>query len=66
MVAKSYTAAEKRQSIKEAYQPWTAELDKELIAMADTGASISDLAEHFARTKGAVYSRLKKLDYFSA
>jgi len=62
---KTYTVLEKRGSNKEAYQPWSSELDKELIAMADTGASVSDMAEHFGRTKGAVYSRLKKLDYFS-
>lgn len=62
---KTYTVVEKRQAHKDAYQPWSAELDKELIAMADTGASVSDMADHFARTKGAVYSRLKKLDYFS-
>lgn len=62
---KTYTVVAKRQSNKEAYQPWSAELDKKLITMADTGASVGDMAEHFGRTKGAVYSRLKKLDYFS-
>ena len=62
---KTYTVVEKRQSHKEAYQPWNLELDKELVAMADTGASVGEMAEHFGRTKGAVYSRLKKLDYFS-
>jgi hypothetical protein len=62
---KTYTIVEKRQSHKEAYQPWNLELDKELVAMADTGASVGEMAEHFGRTKGAVYSRLKKLDYFS-
>jgi F-box protein 18 (helicase) len=62
---KNYAVVEKRQSHKEAYQPWSPDLDKELIAMADTGASVGEMAEHFGRTKGAVYSRLKKLDYFS-
>ena len=62
---KTYAVVEKRQSHKEAYQPWSPDLDKELIAMADTGASVGEMAEHFGRTKGAVYSRLKKLDYFS-
>lgn len=61
---KSYTVFEKRQSNKEAYQPWTPELDKELMAMVDAGASIGSLAEYFGRTKGAIYSRLKKLDYY--
>jgi len=62
---KTYTVADKKQSFKDAYQPWTAELDKELTIMADTGASIGAIAEYFGRTKGAVYSRLKKLGYFS-
>jgi F-box protein 18 (helicase) len=62
---KTYTVVEKRQSIKEAYQPWNITLDKELVAMADTGASVAKMAEHFGRTKGAIYSRLKRLDYFS-
>ncbi|HVV03919.1 MAG TPA: 3'-5' exonuclease [Puia sp.] len=57
--------AEKKQSHTDAYQPWTADLDKELTAMADTGAPIATMAEYFGRTKGAVYSRLKKLGYFS-
>lgn len=57
----------KREAAKkpgEAYQPWTADLDKELIAMADTGATVGEMAQFFGRTKGAVYSRLKKLDYW--
>lgn len=62
---KTYSVSEKRQSNKEAYQPWSEKLDKQLIAMADTGASVGAMAGHFGRTKGAVYSRLKKLDYFS-
>ncbi|MBS1661829.1 MAG: ATP-dependent helicase [Bacteroidetes bacterium] len=61
---KSYTISEKRRSIKEAYQPWTADLDQELMTMVDAGASVGDMAEHFGRTKGAVYSRIKKLGYY--
>jgi F-box protein, helicase, 18 len=52
-------------SEKDAYQPWTPALDKELRKMAETRASIGKIAEHFRRTKGAIYSRLKKLGYFS-
>jgi superfamily I DNA/RNA helicase len=61
---KAYTVSEKRLSYKDAYQPWTADLDKELTEMAYTGAPIGKMAEYFGRTKGAVYSRLKKLGYF--
>jgi F-box protein 18 (helicase) len=62
---KTYTVAEKRELNKDAYQPWTPELDKTLKGMVDSGASIGKMAERFGRTKGAIYSRLKKLDYFS-
>jgi len=58
-------ARQKSESKKDAYQPWTADLDKELTTMAYTGAPIGTMAEYFGRTKGAVYSRLKKLGYFS-
>ncbi len=62
---KAYTMAEKRELTKGAYQPWTPDLDKELRKMAETRASIGKIAEHFRRTKGAIYARLKKLGYFS-
>jgi superfamily I DNA/RNA helicase len=62
---KTYTLLEKRRQHKDAYQPWTPELDEELIRMADTGTSIGTIADHFGRTKGAIISRLKRLDYFS-
>jgi len=58
-------ARQKPEKKKDAYQPWTAELDKELTTMAYTGAPLETMAEYFGRTKGAVYSRLKKLGYFS-
>ncbi len=60
---KTYTVATKRETHKDAYQPWTTELDKELKEMADKGTSVSKMAEHFGRTKGAIHSRLKKLEY---
>lgn len=60
-IEKTYTVAEKRQSTKEAYQPWNAKLDQELIEMAETGASVDVMARHFGRTKGAIFARLKKL-----
>ncbi len=61
---KAYTIDQKRESHRDAYQPWTPESDKELKIMYDNNASISKMAEHFGRTKGAILSRLKKLNYF--
>lgn len=62
---KAYTVSQKRESHNDAYQPWTPELDKELKKMYDSGMSVSKMAGHFGRTKGAILSRLKRLDYFS-
>ncbi|MEO5562330.1 MAG: 3'-5' exonuclease, partial [Chitinophagaceae bacterium] len=62
---KTYTTSEKRELNKDAYQPWTPALDKELKEMYDSGVPISKIAEQFGRTKGAIFSRLRKLDYFS-
>jgi F-box protein, helicase, 18 len=62
---KIYSVAKKRELHKDAYQPWTSELDKMLKEMYDSGASVGSMAEQLGRTKGAILSRLKKLDYFS-
>ena len=47
---------------KESYQPWTEELDDELTIMYCKGSDIKDMAEHFQRTKGAIWSRIRKLE----
>lgn len=62
--SKAYSVAEKRESNKDAYQPWTPQLDDELKQMVDKGTSITKMAGHFGRTKGAIHSRIKKLDYY--
>ena len=61
---RAYSVAGKREGHKDAYQPWTPELDKELRKMADAGATVGKMAEHFGRTRGAIHARLKKMDYF--
>jgi len=58
---KAYSIGEKT---KDAYQPWTPTLDKELKDMADKGTPVSKMAAHFGRTKGAIHARLKKLEYY--
>jgi len=62
--SKSYTVEEKRQENKDAYKPWDNELDNLLKQMYTNGASITRLAEQFGRTKGAIISRLKKLNVY--
>ena len=59
---KTYTLEEVRKEHKEAYKPWTPELDDELTIMYCEGIYVKDMAKHFGRTKGAIYSRIKKLE----
>lgn len=61
---KKYTLEEKRQVNKDAYNPWDEELDFLLTKMYKNGAEINYLAERFGRTKGAIISRLKKLNIY--
>jgi superfamily I DNA/RNA helicase len=58
---KAYTFEKKRESYKEAYQPWTAELDMELEEMHAKGFDVFELAEYFQRANSAIMSRLRKL-----
>jgi len=59
---KAYSAVESRSGHEKAYKPWTAELDAELTALHGKGVSKKKMAEHFGRTKGAIISRIKKLE----
>jgi hypothetical protein len=53
----------KRRQLKENYQPWTSESDFELREMYEKGIPLGDIAMYFGRTKGAIYSRLKKIHF---
>jgi F-box protein 18 (helicase) len=59
---KAYSVDEVRTKHKDAYKPWTQELDDELIEMYCGGINVKDIAKHFGRTKGAIQSRIKKLE----
>lgn len=54
--------AEKKSQNRAAYMPWTPTLDEELLELHNGGSSVKDLAEHFGRTKGAIWSRIEKLE----
>jgi F-box protein 18 (helicase) len=58
---KAYSVDNVRQKYKEAYKPWTKELDDELTIMYCEGVNPRDMAKHFGRTKGAINSRIRKL-----
>lgn len=51
-----------REKHKEAYQRWTSDMDEQLEDFCDEGRSVADIAEYFGRTKGAIRSRIKKLE----
>ena len=57
----SYFVEEIRKTHEMAYMPWTFEDDNKLCNLKQLGHSISELATHFGRNKGAISSRLKKL-----
>jgi F-box protein, helicase, 18 len=59
---KTYSVEEVRINHKDAYRSWTTELDDELTVMYCEGVSVKDISKHFGRTKGAIYSRIKKLE----
>lgn len=61
-IDKAYSVDEVRTRHKDAYKPWTQELDDELTVMYCEGINTRDLAKHFGRTKGAIRSRIKKLE----
>jgi len=51
-----------REKHKDAYRPWTTELDDELTVMYCEGVNVRDISKHFGRTKGAIRSRITKLE----
>jgi F-box protein, helicase, 18 len=61
-IQKPYSIEEIRTKHKDAYQPWTAELDDELTIMYCEGINTKDISIHFGRTRGAINSRIKKLE----
>lgn len=56
----AYDEAKKKP--KDAYKPWTDKLDHELTVMYCEGVNVKDMAKHFGRSRGAIRSRIKKLE----
>jgi F-box protein, helicase, 18 len=61
---RAYNVLQKRETNKDAYKPWTPELDDELKDHYDNGTALGKIAAHFGRTKGAIISRLRKLNHY--
>lgn len=62
--AEAYSVDEVRTKHKDAYKPWTPELDKKLTVLFCDGFNLKDMAKHFGRTIGSISSRIKKLELF--
>jgi F-box protein 18 (helicase) len=60
-IQKAYTISDKRLTHKSAYNTWNESLDDELRTLFHRGISMPEMANYFGRTKGAIYSRIKKL-----
>ena len=58
---KAYCVENVRNKHKDAYKPWSSELDKQLEYLCCDGLEIKELANHFGRTTGAIRSRITKL-----
>jgi len=58
----SYSLKKIREKHKEAYMPWNMEDDDELTIMFCEGKRVTEMAEYFGRTKGAIRARIKKLE----
>ncbi len=61
---KSYSVSEVRKKHQHAYKGWTDEDDQALKKLFAEGKKVKELAEHFGRTRGAIRSRLKKLEVY--
>jgi superfamily I DNA/RNA helicase len=53
---------EMRTKHRDAYKPWTVELDDKLTEMYCEHLKVKDIAKYFGRTTGSIRSRIKKLE----
>lgn len=58
----TYSVYACRQEFPNAYNQWSADDDAELEHMWRKGATVDELASHFRRKRGAILSRIKKLE----
>ncbi|MEQ8473712.1 MAG: 3'-5' exonuclease [Marinoscillum sp.] len=61
-VGKAFSHEEVRKTKPSAYKPWTSEEDDELELLFVNQASVKEMADHFGRSRGAIHSRIKKLE----
>jgi F-box protein, helicase, 18 len=61
-IVNSFSVEKIRKKHRAAYKPWTRELDDELTEKYREGIHVKELSKHFGRTRGAILSRIKKLE----
>jgi F-box protein, helicase, 18 len=59
---KAWSIGKIRSKHKEAYRPWTTEMDDELTVMYCEGINLRDMAKQLGRSRGAIMARIVKLD----
>ncbi|GLZ16468.1 hypothetical protein Acsp04_67030 [Actinomadura sp. NBRC 104425] len=59
--AKTYSVEKIRTAHPQAYKAWTAEEERLLRQLHDSGTAIAEIAEKLGRQPGAIRSRLKRL-----
>jgi len=59
---KVYSMDDARKKHSNAYQPWTAVDDDKLERLFAEGTDVKQLCEEFGRNRGAIESRIKKLE----
>ena len=58
----TYSVEECRREYPNAYDPWSEEDDERLTELWREGLSLDEIAERFGRKRGAIISRMKKLN----
>ncbi len=59
--SKAYSVRDVRKAHPQAYEPWTEDDDKKLVAEYQSGRTTEELMELFGRQRGGIKSRLRKL-----
>jgi len=61
-IKKTYTFEKIRIKYKDAFRPWTTEMDDELTIMYCERKKVHEMANHFGRSNGAIIARIEKLE----
>lgn len=59
---KAYSISEIRNTHENAYRPWSEEEERRIVALLNSGKTINEIAEVVGRKKGAISSRLRKIN----